>query len=87
MTLQESRLATAGETSKASSGAALRLRAAAGLVIFVAVLALLPYGLGAYSIFVVTQVLVYAAAAVSLQMLWGRAGQLGSLPRGRGIPY
>lgn len=77
MTMETIERATAGgRRGGGISGTPARLRAAAALVVFVCVLGVIPYGMDAYTMFLFTQILVYAAAAVSLQMLWGRGGQL-----------
>jgi urea ABC transporter permease protein UrtC len=70
------RASIGGRRGSASSETSSRLRTVAALVLFVVVLGVVPYGMDAYTMFLFTQILVYAAAAVSLQMLWGRGGQL-----------
>lgn len=70
------RASTGGRRGGGVSSTSARLPAAAALVVFVCVLGVIPYGMDAYTMFLFTQILVYAAAAVSLQMLWGRGGQL-----------
>lgn len=53
-----------------------RLRATIGAIVLIVVLASLPYLLDLYSLTVATQIVVYGVAAISLQLLWGRGGQL-----------
>jgi urea transport system permease protein len=50
--------------------------AMAGIVALGLVLLTLPGALGPYGVVVATQVLAYCVVALSLQLLWGRAGQL-----------
>lgn len=61
-----------GSASKGLGG----LRGLFGIAALIAVLAFVPHGVDPYTLVVLTQILVYGGVAVSLQMLWGRGGQL-----------
>lgn len=61
------------KTSSPSSWGAGRL---AGFVALLAAAAALPFTLGNYHIYIVTQVMIYAIATLGLDVLYGRTGQL-----------
>jgi len=69
--------APAGDTARArpapSAWGAGRL---AGFLALIAAAAVLPFMLGNYHIYIVTQVMIYAIATLGLDVLYGRTGQL-----------
>jgi branched-chain amino acid transport system permease protein len=51
-----------------------------GFGIFIVITALLPFVIGQYYLYVVTQVMIYAIATLGLDVLYGRTGQLSLSP-------
>jgi len=62
--------------SAAVSNTAGMVHALVGIAALAAGLTVLPPLIGAFHLILATQIVAYALVAVSLQMLWGRAGQL-----------